>query len=296
MEDDTTIKTSSVADNKRYYQYLIDGVRRRGLTTLVNTLCYPTLTECERAHIEGAILAVEMPYWVPPTVSFDVIRLFCEDLGVVHCCVCVCHLVGCQIRAGRSSWCVARPSSPAALLLIASAQMETYSGWFDQEGHQHQTLRSRSTVVHARSLTLHHQARTSSCPTCARCVPQFSPFWLLFSHLSTHKKILETRNASLSIYMAYGGTNYGFSNGGDPPIALGPIDFTRYSPDSTTYDYDAPIHEAGQYHVKYDMLRALFTPYTGRNATVPAAQPIASYGVVPLPRWVRSRRCLAFPL
>jgi beta-galactosidase len=50
VEDDTTIRTSSVADNRAYYKYLVEGVKKRGLTTLVNTLCYPTVTG-EQFHL-----------------------------------------------------------------------------------------------------------------------------------------------------------------------------------------------------------------------------------------------------
>jgi hypothetical protein len=132
---------------------------------------------------------------------------------------------------------------------VLCVQMETYSGWFDVEGKPHRTLSGETFVPHMR-------------------------------------KILETRNASISIYMAYGGTNYGFSNGGDPPIEIGPIEFTRYHPDVTSYDYDAPIHEAGQYHdTKFALLRDLLVPLTGRNITAPAEPPIASYGAIAMNQW-----------
>jgi beta-galactosidase len=144
VEDDTTIKTSSVADNRAYYKYLVDGTRKRGLSTLVNTLCYPTPTECERAYVEGAILAVEMPYWVPPFVSFDVIRFFYPVGPLIVVCVDVTKF---------------------EFFFVTSFQMETYSGWFDLEGKAHQTLAGNVFVPHM-------------------------------------QKILETRNASLSIYMA----------------------------------------------------------------------------------------------
>ncbi len=54
-------------------------------------------------------------------------------------------------------------------------------------------------------------------------------------------KILTYRNnsGSLSLYMAHGGTNFGFwagANVGD-----------TYQPHITSYDYDCPVSEAGTY-------------------------------------------------
>ena len=92
IEDDTTIPVA-VNESRAYYLYLLDGLRKRGVTALVNTvgsrflvfaftsqrnpqLCYPDPGECERAAIPGAILAVEMPYWAPPILAFDLVRLW----------------------------------------------------------------------------------------------------------------------------------------------------------------------------------------------------------------------------
>ena len=41
--------------------------------------------------------------------------------------------------------------------------------------------------------------------------------------------------ASFSIYMAHGGTTFGLWSGADRP----------FKPDTSSYDYDAPISEAG---------------------------------------------------
>jgi hypothetical protein len=38
-------------------------------------------------------------------------------------------------------------------------------------------------------------------------------------------------NANVNFYMFHGGTNFGFSNGADPPYLAQP----------TSYDYDAPV-------------------------------------------------------
>ncbi len=52
-------------------------------------------------------------------------------------------------------------------------------------------------------------------------------------------------NASVNFYMFHGGTNYGFSNGAVPP----------YLPQPTSYDYDAPVTEAGDISDKYLAIR-----------------------------------------
>lgn len=45
--------------------------------------------------------------------------------------------------------------------------------------------------------------------------------------------------------MFHGGTNFGFSNGADP----------SYSPEPTSYDFDAPISESGDITNKYLAIR-----------------------------------------
>ncbi len=56
--------------------------------------------------------------------------------------------------------------------------------------------------------------------------------------------------ASFSIYMAHGGTSFGFTAGADRP----------FKPDTTSYDYDAPISEAGWATDKFFKTRALIFP------------------------------------
>jgi len=53
--------------------------------------------------------------------------------------------------------------------------------------------------------------------------------------------------ASFSIYMAHGGTTFGFFSGADRP----------FKPDTSSYDYDAPISEAGWVTPKFEQTRAL---------------------------------------
>ncbi|KAI7843402.1 hypothetical protein COHA_003000 [Chlorella ohadii] len=99
------------------------------------------------------------------------------------------------------------------------------------------------------------------------------------------KILLEWANstASLSFYMIHGGTNFGFWAGAN-------VDGERYLPHITSYDYDAPISEAGDYcqpgiggGCKYYVLRDLIAKHTGRSLPEPPPRPaIRSYGRVDL--------------
>lgn len=57
--------------------------------------------------------------------------------------------------------------------------------------------------------------------------------------------------ANVNFYMFHGGTNFGFSNGVDPPFFAQP----------TSYDYDAPISEAGDITQKYLAIREEISKY-----------------------------------
>ncbi|CAK6972297.1 beta-galactosidase-1-like protein 2 [Scomber scombrus] len=60
---------------------------------------------------------------------------------------------------------------------------------------------------------------------------------------------------SINLYMFHGGTNFGFMNGA---FAVG---IPSPKPMVTSYDYDAPLSEAGDYTTKYLLLRNLFSHY-----------------------------------
>jgi beta-galactosidase len=64
---------------------------------------------------------------------------------------------------------------------------------------------------------------------------------------------------SFSIYMAHGGTTFGLWSGTDRP----------FKPDTSSYDYDAPISEAGWPQPKYFQTRALFAKYLLPGETLP---------------------------
>jgi beta-galactosidase len=77
-------------------------------------------------------------------------------------------------------------------------------------------------------------------------------------------------NASFSIYMVHGGTSFGYTAGANCP---------PFSPQSTSYDYDAPISEAGWDTPKFHALRELFLKHLAPGETlpeVPARKPVIS--------------------
>ena len=86
-------------------------------------------------------------------------------------------------------------------------------------------------------------------------------------------KILAT-NASVNLYMFEGGTNFGFMNGATFSIG-------RYQPVPTSYDYDAPLTEAGDTTDKYFTLRTTIGKYQKLpEMPIPPATPKFNYGTV----------------
>lgn len=68
---------------------------------------------------------------------------------------------------------------------------------------------------------------------------------------------LLSAGASVNLYMFHGGTNFGFTNGAN--------DKHTYRPTITSYDYDAPLDEAGDITPKYLAFREVLA----RHTTVP---------------------------
>jgi beta-galactosidase len=121
---------------------------------------------------------------------------------------------------------------------------EYYPGWFDSWGKPHHTGASERVVSELE--------------------------WML------------QNDASFSIYMAHGGTSFGFNAGANCP---------PFSPQVTSYDYDAPISEAGWDTPKFHALRAMFLKHLAPGETLPdvpsrnpviAIQPIAFTETAPL--------------
>ncbi len=71
-------------------------------------------------------------------------------------------------------------------------------------------------------------------------------------------------DASFSIYMVHGGTSFGFTAGANCP---------PFSPQVTSYDYDAPISEAGWDTPKFHALRDLFLAHLAPGEKLPDVPP-----------------------
>ncbi|MGV9268344.1 glycoside hydrolase family 35 protein [Kitasatospora sp. NPDC003701] len=87
---------------------------------------------------------------------------------------------------------------------------------------------------------------------------------------------LLSTGASVNLYMFHGGTSFGFTNGAN--------DKHTYRPTVTSYDYDAPLDEAGDPTEKYRAFRDVIAKYAPvPDAPVPAPGPKLAARTVPLP-------------
>lgn len=92
------------------------------------------------------------------------------------------------------------------------------------------------------------------------------------------EKIL-SKNGSAVLYMAHGGTNFGFYSG-----ANSGANESDYKPDLTSYDYDAPIRESGDVdNAKYKALRRVIAKYSAMPLpSVPSNNKRTAYGSIKL--------------
>ncbi len=82
---------------------------------------------------------------------------------------------------------------------------------------------------------------------------------------------------SFSIYMAHGGTSFGLWSGADRPFV----------PDTSSYDYDAPISEAGWPTEKFNAIRELFAQHLLPGETlppIPSRHPVVALAPFALPK------------
>lgn len=96
-------------------------------------------------------------------------------------------------------------------------------------------------------------------------VAEFYPGWLAHwaephpaidaSNIARQTEEYLKNNISFNLYMAHGGTNWGFTSGANYDKKH------DIQPDLTSYDYDAPISEAGWATPKFDSLRAVIKKY-----------------------------------
>ncbi len=102
-------------------------------------------------------------------------------------------------------------------------------------------------------------------------VPEFYPGWL--DHWGEpHAKVdadetaknldwMLSHGVSVSLYMFHGGTNFGFLNGAN----FG----GRFQPQPTSYDYDAPLDEAGRPTPKFHKLREVIKKHLQTGVVIP---------------------------
>jgi hypothetical protein len=91
---------------------------------------------------------------------------------------------------------------------------------------------------------------------------------------------LIVHNRSASIYVAFGGTNFGLTagaNGYEPSV----YNFFDYMPHVTSYDYDAPISERGRATEKYFLIRSIFEEYYATKLPYTVPEPITSIRILP---------------
>lgn len=80
-------------------------------------------------------------------------------------------------------------------------------------------------------------------------------------------------NASINMYMFHGGTSFGFTNGAN--LA------DTYWPDTTSYDFGAPLTESGDVTELYDRIREILQKYNKDPLPpVPEPTPMFAYGEV----------------
>ena len=83
------------------------------------------------------------------------------------------------------------------------------------------------------------------------------------------------KRGSLNMYMFIGGTNFGFTSGANH--------YEKFTPDVTSYDYDAMLTECGDVTQKYMAVREVIKKHTkGELPPVPENRPKKAYGKVNL--------------
>jgi len=116
---------------------------------------------------------------------------------------------------------------------------------------------------------------------CSEFYPGWFDTWGQPHHFGNSEKYLRDlkymldAGASFSIYMAHGGTTFGLWSGCDRP----------FKPDTSSYDYDAPISEAGWATPKFFQTRELFAKYLLPGEKLPEpppANPVINFAPVTL--------------
>ena len=99
---------------------------------------------------------------------------------------------------------------------------------------------------------------------------------------------LQAERISVSLYVFHGGTNFGFMNGANDnrerPIL----------PQPTSYDYDAPLDEAGRPTAKYFKLKEVIAKHLPAGTTIPDVPP--TYPVIEIPKFKLTKAVDVFHL
>jgi beta-galactosidase len=85
---------------------------------------------------------------------------------------------------------------------------------------------------------------------------------------------------SINMYMFHGGTTRGFMNGANYN------DRKPYEPQVSSYDYDAPLDEAGNPTPKYWAFRSVIQRHLPAGVALPEVPPVSRAIAVPAVRWV----------
>jgi len=109
---------------------------------------------------------------------------------------------------------------------------------------------------------------------CAEFYPGWFDHWGEIHHHGNNQNLMEgvewmlSNGVSFNLYMFHGGTSFGYMNGANFGNA--------YQPDVTSYDYDAPLDEAGRPRAKYFDLKKLIEQHSPGTQipALPAALPL----------------------
>ena len=124
---------------------------------------------------------------------------------------------------------------------------------------------------------------------CAEFYPGWFDHWGEIHHHGNNQNLMEgvewmlANGVSFNLYMFHGGTSFGYMNGANFAKA--------YQPDVTSYDYDAPLDEAGRPRAKYFDLERLIRKHLPATVIppLPPALPMIQIPRFELPesaRWV----------
>ena len=123
---------------------------------------------------------------------------------------------------------------------------------------------------------------------CGEFYPGWFDTWGAPHHLGDTPQYLKdleymlSQGASFSIYMAHGGTTFGLWTGTDRP----------FKPDTTSYDYDAPIRENGAIGEKFRATRELMAKHLLPGETLPS--PPAPMAALAIPRFTLTETAPVF--